>query len=215
MSRDVANDAAAGRRFAALALPSIPAVVHDGRSLPGVDLTGVAKLLGVEFNPAAALPADVLVERLRLVLGASMSLLRQFPRAHLADALPGRNRTCLALANHIVEIAAGFLSVADGRAFSAEVSAAEPDVELEPPPLGKRAQGIADALAASRLNPQRRVEAFFGQTTLHAVLERCAWHGAQHTRQLAALLEGLGIEPKRPLTAADLAGLPVPTDVWG
>ena len=214
MSRDVANDAAAGRRFAALALPSIPAVVRDGRSLPGVDLAGVAKLLGVAFDSAPALPADVLVERLRLVLGASMSLIQQFPRAHWADTVPGRNRTCLALANHIVEIAAGFLAVADGHAFSAAVSAAEPEVELEPLPLGERAQGIADALAASRLNPQRRVETFFGQTTLHAVLERCAWHGAQHTRQLAALLEGLGIQPERPLAAADLEGLPVPQDVW-
>lgn len=215
MSWDVANDAAARRRFAALGAVSIPAVVRAGRSLPGVDLAGVAALLGVAFDPPPALPADVLVGRLRLVLGASTSLIRQFPRAHWADTLPGRDRTCLALANHIVEIAAGFLAVAEGRAFSAEVSAAVPDVELEPLPLGERARGVADALAALRLNAERSVEAFFGQTTLHAVLERCTWHGAQHTRQLAALLDGLGIKPAHPLAAADLEGLPVPTDVWG
>lgn len=210
----MANDAAAARRFAGLVLPSIPAVVHEGRSLPGVDLAGVAKLLGVDFDAAPTLPADVLVERLRLVLGAAMALTRQFPRAHWADKLPGRDRTCLALANHIVEIAAGFLAVADGHAFSTEISAATPDVELAPQPLRERARRIADALAASRLTAERSVGAFFGQTTLHAVLERCTWHAAQHTRQLTALLEGLGIEPVRPLVAADLDGLPVPTKVW-
>jgi len=41
------------------------------------------------------------------------------------------------------------------------------------------------------------------------------WHSAQHTRQLAMMLESHGIVPDRPLTAADLAGLPVPDDVWG
>lgn len=215
VSWDVANDAEAARRFAALALPSIPAVVYGGRNLPGVDLAGVAALLGIEFDAAPALPADVLVERLRLVLGTAMATTRQFPRAHWDDKLPGRERTYLELANHVVEIAAGFLAVVDGHAFSADVSAAVPDVELEPLPLGERAQQVATALAKQTSRAERDVEAFFGQTTRHAVLERCTWHAAQHTRQLAALLEGLGIEPERSLTVADLDGLPVPTDVWG
>jgi hypothetical protein len=33
-------------------------------------------------------------------------------------------------------------------------------------------------------------------------------------RQLETLLEGLGIEPDRPLTAADLEGLPLPSEIW-
>ena len=143
-----------------------------------------------------------------------MGLTGQFPNARLADKLPKRDRTCLALANHIVEIATGLLKVADGDAFSAEISAAEPDVELEPLALRELAERISNALAMRQPMADRPAAAFFGETTFHAVLERCTWHAAQHTRQLAALLEGLGIEPGRPLAPQDLDGLPVPAGVW-
>ena len=56
---------------------------------------------------------------------------------------------------------------------------------------------------------------YYGDKCMHEVFERTAWHSAQHTRQLAMMLESHGIVPDRPLTAADLAGLPVPDDVWG
>lgn len=36
----------------------------------------------------------------------------------------------------------------------------------------------------------------------------------QHSRQLAAILEELGIEPKGAVTAPDLAGLRMPTGIW-
>ena len=39
---------------------------------------------------------------------------------------------------------------------------------------------------------------------------RATWHSAQHCRQLVAVLERMGIQPDRPLTKADLAGLPLP-----
>jgi hypothetical protein len=49
---------------------------------------------------------------------------------------------------------------------------------------------------------------------VHVVLERTVWHPAQHTRQLMLILESLGIAPERPLTPADLAGLPLPEKAW-
>ena len=50
---------------------------------------------------------------------------------------------------------------------------------------------------------------------MHDVLERTAYHSAQHTRQVAFMLESSGIVPKRALTKEDLSGLPVPDEVWG
>ncbi len=61
---------------------------------------------------------------------------------------------------------------------------------------------------------QRLVPTYYGQRTMHDVLERTAWHAAQHTRQVMLMLETYGIAPDGALTAEDLAGLPVPDEVW-
>lgn len=213
VSRDVANDGEARRRFEALAAPSLPVVATPGRWVPGVDLTQVAELLELPFEPAPALAPAVLIERLRLGLATAVSLAGQFPVANLGDRLPNRDRTTLALANHVVEIAAGYLQVEKGREFDVEVSTAIPRRELPPEALAERSRNLAAALR-SPADATRQVQTFFGATTLHAVLERTAWHVAQHTRQLAALLKGLGIAPVAELADEDLAGLPLPAELW-
>ena len=53
-----------------------------------------------------------------------------------------------------------------------------------------------------------------GEQTLHEFLERSVWHAAQHTRQLQLVVEKLGLTPDPPLTVAQLAGLPLPDNVW-
>jgi hypothetical protein len=58
------------------------------------------------------------------------------------------------------------------------------------------------------------VETYFGRKTIHVVLERTTWHSTQHTRQLGMVLRMLDIRPEDPLTPADLAGLPLPENVW-
>ena len=47
---------------------------------------------------------------------------------------------------------------------------------------------------------------YFGGTTRHEMLERTVWHSTQHIRQIAALLEQVGIAPDAPLTARDTDG---------
>ena len=58
------------------------------------------------------------------------------------------------------------------------------------------------------------VEPYFGKTTLHEMLERTVWHSAQHTRQVASLLEQAGVSPDRPLTPDDIRGLPLTETIW-
>ena len=56
---------------------------------------------------------------------------------------------------------------------------------------------------------------YYGEVSLHEVLERTGWHSGQHTRQIILLLrEKLGIDPDRPLEDADFAGLPMPKEIW-
>ena len=58
------------------------------------------------------------------------------------------------------------------------------------------------------------LQTYYGEQPLHHVMERCTWHSAQHARQMIAVLERLGVEPKGKLTAADYAGLPMPQGLW-
>ena len=58
-------------------------------------------------------------------------------------------------------------------------------------------------------------QVYYGEVTLHEVLERTGWHSGQHTRQIILMLrEKLGIEPDAPLTDDDFTGLPLPKNVW-
>ena len=54
----------------------------------------------------------------------------------------------------------------------------------------------------------------FGETSRHEMFERTVWHSAQHTRQIASLLEHAGIAPDRPLGPADICGLPLTDKIW-
>jgi hypothetical protein len=58
------------------------------------------------------------------------------------------------------------------------------------------------------------MDTYFGRHSMHVVLERTTWHPTQHTRQLMLILDTLNIEPDVRLTAADLAGLPLPDKAW-
>jgi hypothetical protein len=55
---------------------------------------------------------------------------------------------------------------------------------------------------------------YYGETIAHKVFERVTWHSAQHCRLLIAVLERIRIQPEGPLTASDLAGLPLPDRLW-
>ncbi|MDG2285714.1 MAG: hypothetical protein P8N43_09315, partial [Alphaproteobacteria bacterium] len=56
---------------------------------------------------------------------------------------------------------------------------------------------------------------YYGDVSLHEVLERTCWHSGQHTRQLMLVLsDALGIATDGPLSDEDFAGLPMPKQVW-
>ena len=75
---------------------------------------------------------------------------------------------------------------------------------------------------AEKLSPEqlyRKYEMVFAAGQRYArqfprVFERVTWHSAQHCRQMVAVLERMGIQPDGPLTASDLAGLPLPERLW-
>ncbi|HEX7053974.1 MAG TPA: DinB family protein [Burkholderiales bacterium] len=126
------------------------------------------------------------------------------------------------MSHHIFRIGEAFLeTAADGM----EYTAAAANV---PPEEGRFTSGeeIAGygASVARRIEQwwagcadkacKGRVKTFFGAQPVHMLLERSAWHSAQHARQLIAVLERFGIEPQGRLTTEDLSGLPLPERLW-
>ena len=189
----------------------MPIVARSGRFVAGIDLGLVSEFLDIPYDPEPALPVEELKLRLRHNLATATRLSGQIPSGNLTDKLPNRDRTLLSLANHIVHIAAGFVEMAAGRE---ETVRAGTGTELDRDALAQRSRAVEAELSVLVVDPSRRVSTYQGPFTMHGALERCTWHTAQHTRQLAMVLEGLRIEPDRPLGADDLAGLPVPEKVW-
>ena len=182
--------------------------------MPGVDLGQVAALVGVDHDPTPKLSPQALIERLRHALATSTRLTAQLPAAYLGDKLPNRDRTNLALANHVVEIAARYIDVEDGADFDHAASGAVPPTELGRDALAARSLAIQRRLGHRPGKYLAEVVTFFGPLSLHAVLERCTWHAVQHVRQQAMVLQDLGIAPAAPLGDEDFAGLPLPVSVW-
>ncbi|MBD3648297.1 MAG: NrdH-redoxin, partial [Pseudomonadales bacterium] len=91
--------------------------------------------------------------------------------------------------------------------------------ERDPNELNEFAAGIQQELQTWWQNPEDRdcdatVNTFYGPQSLHALLERCTWHSAQHVRQLMMMLDSLGVIPEARLDPEDLRGLPLPDNVW-
>ena len=144
------------------------------------------------------------------------------PDEHLVKELPNRPRSWLVLLHHIFQIPVAFLDMEDtGVALSYENMVAPPPEDMT------TSAAIADfgrsvrarfndwAVKTAGEDFSGQVPTYFGGTTRHEMLERTVWHSTQHVRQLAALLEEVGITPDNPVTASDTEGLPVPNGVWG
>lgn len=219
VSINVLEDKAGLEQLADVGIRGLPVVARGDEYVFGVDLSRVAQLVGLSYDAAPRLSAGVLVARYECVLDAAMRFVLQIPVERLGDKLPHRDRSYLALSNHLVQIAADYLEIAAGADFAGSLAASVPQVELEVGALVNKSRVAKDGLRewlqqTSETELQRTVTTYFGDQTLHQVLEHCVWHSAQHARQMMMVLELLEIAPRQPLTGDDLADLPMPTDVW-
>ncbi len=200
---------------------SVPIVARGDRFVFAQTIGDVIKFLGLEVRVQERLSPEELVTKLELVLPAAARYVRQIPPEWLDQPFRNRNRPIRVLAHHVFRIVEGFLeSMRDGRELTYD------RIMQEASPAIRTGEDIArygeEVLARFRnwwqANPDRAcqgmVDTYFGKHPLHVVLERTVWHPAQHARQLILILESLDIEPDGRLTAADLAGLPLPEKAW-
>jgi glutaredoxin len=220
-SINVHGNAAGMEELRKLGARSVPVVARGDRFVFAQAIGDVIKFLGLNVRQQERLSPEALMQKMDLVLTAAARYVRQIPAAELDKPFRNRNRPIRVLAHHVFRIVEGFLeSMQDGAELTYE------RIMQDAPPSIRTGEDIArygeGVLARAKQwwetysdhSCQRVMKTYFGEHPVHVVLERAAWHPAQHTRQLMLILETLGIRPDRPLSAADLAGLPLPEKAW-
>ncbi|HSN71346.1 MAG TPA: glutaredoxin family protein [Steroidobacteraceae bacterium] len=217
---NVRTEPRARAELEAIGARSIPVVARGTRFVYGQDLADVARFVGVP-PPRVALAPAVLVDRLAALLRAAVRYTRQLPSERLETLIPGRDdRAWIDLAYHPAMIVAGFLTAARGGVLEFEF------FERRPVGAQRTVEAVTTQLESAALDlttwwsqvdslaRPAEVATYYGRRSLDGVLERTAWHVAQHCRQLESLVAQTGSVPEGPLGPAELGGLPLPAGLW-
>jgi hypothetical protein len=120
------------------------------------------------------------------------------------------------LCYHVFRIGEAFLETWNGAEYSVKIADNEPpESMLSGDDVARYGAGVWHQYetwwsALEDRNLTRVLKTYYGDTVAHKVFERVTWHSAQHCRQLVSVLERMNVQPDGPLTAEDLAGLPLP-----
>jgi glutaredoxin len=220
-SINVHGNEGAMAELAKLGAKSVPVVARGDRFVFAQAIGDVIDFLGLKVKPQERLAPEALMQRLDLVLTAATRYIRQIPADQLQKPFRNRNRPIRALAFHVFRIVEGFLeSMQDGAELTYDrIMRDNAPASLTTDDLARYGEDVLERAKAwwaayPDKSCARPMPTYFGEHPVHVVLERTVWHPAQHTRQLMLILESLGIAPDRPLSAADLAGLPLPERAW-
>jgi hypothetical protein len=202
-------------------LRKVPVLAKGDKYAFGQMLEPFAKFAGLAVPGANRLSPEQLYKKYEMVFAAGQRYARQFPTERFRErVIPNRERVIRTLCYHVFRIGEAFLETWDGAEYSLKIADNEPpesmqtgdDVARYGASVWKRYETWWAGLEDRQLT--RVLKTYYGDTVAHQVFERVTWHSAQHCRQLVAVLERMGIQPDRPLTPQDLAGLPLPERLW-
>jgi hypothetical protein len=218
---DVLNDAG-GRELLQnkYGLRRVPVLAKGDQYALGQMIEPFAKLAGIDLGKTEQLTPEQLYRKYELIFAAAQRFARQFPGDKLSErVIPNRPRLIRTLCYHVFRIGEAFLESWDGAEYSQGIADNEPPATMTGDDIARYGESVWKRYEAWwRDLDDRKLEkvlkTYYGDTVAHRVFERCTWHSAQHCRQLVAVLERMGIQADRPLTPADLAGLPLPERLW-
>jgi len=203
-----------------LGVPRPPAVAVGDRVVHGWNPEEYARLVGVDYAAASKLPPRALGARLDAILAAAQDIIRILPADRMSWKPPERDRSIGDLAFHVFRVGGSFADAMDLGAlpetwFGERTPADLPDGEA----LARYGALVRGRLAgwlegAANSEFDRIIKCYYGPQGAHEFLERTTWHAAQHLRQIYWFLDRMGVQPDSPLGEPDLAGLPIPQDVW-
>jgi len=194
---------------------SVPVVSHGDRFVYAQSLDDVARFLGLLALPAPLLPAITLPRIARFLEIAQLEA-ATLPTTLLELRWPGREDRAVAdLAWHVPMIAEATLAALQGGLLDYAWFERQPAGEQRSPVLvAAQAKITAQRWAALAMRNAETLpvtlNTYYGEQPLAAVLERTAWHMAQHLRQLQGWLLAQGHEPIAALQPEDTADLPMP-----
>jgi glutaredoxin len=216
-SIDVGNRPGAMDELRELGVRTVPVVARGRDYVFAQALEDVSKFIGRDFR-VTRLPPEILMRKWLNVLAAARRHALQIPPDRLGErATPGRDRTIHDLAYHVYQVPESFLEcVENGAEDLTAIYNAPPPPNAQIAAYGKEIHDRLEAWWSSLRDKscKQSVKTYYGDRPLHELLERCAWHSAQHARQIVSVLEGFGIRAEPPLTAEDYAGLPMPKGLW-
>lgn len=221
-SINVIEDEKGFKELEALGVRLVPIVARGADWANGAVFRDVARVAGFQWQGHKMLSPDQMLDRLNGILGGAQRFARQIPEDQLDTLLPGRPRSYRQLAYHIFQIPDVFLNRVEHDApytYEALISRLPAEMQTKDDLLNYGA-GVLERLnnwwdsAGREIDFAQPGKVYYGDVTLHEVLERTCWHSGQHTRQLMLTLEKLGIAPDAPLTDKDFDGLPMPNNVW-
>jgi len=216
---DVHNDPDGLAQLHALGARSVPVVSLGDRYTFCQNMGDVVKFLDLKTTLMDPLPPEQLVARLDVVLTAAARYLRQFTDQQSKQFFRDRKRTPEGLAFHVFRVAEMGIQATQQIPLQSEGFKDEPSADWGREDIARWGEDVRQRLLAWwQQEPDKTlrypVTTYYGRRPMHEVLERTAWHAAQHTRQIMLILETHGVAPDRPLTSQDLAGLPLPDQVW-
>jgi glutaredoxin len=200
---------------------SVPIVARGDEFVFAQSLADVVRFLDLKVRLHEALSPEALIGKIDLVLSAAMRYVRQIPPDWLDKPFRNRARPIRILCHHVFRIPEAFVEAAVGqRELTYELIMQEPGPAIRTgDDLAEYGAGVLRRVkawwaASEDRSGQAPFDTYFGRRSMQEVLERTAWHSAQHARQLMLILDTLGIEPDGRLTPADVAGLPLPEKAW-
>jgi len=218
-SVNVRSDTGAMEELSRLGVRTVPVVARGYEYVLAQDVDELARFVGIEVRRERLAP-DELAARLQALLAAAETLVAAMPRERFAEKLPQRERTWLDLGFHTSMVVQGLITAGTGGELAYEIYERRAPAswsDAQPAVAFSRAtqQALDSWWTRARRNPGLRVRTYFGEVPLAALLERSAWHVAQHCRQLDHLVHDVaGVAFATRLPAELLDGLPLPEAVW-
>ncbi len=200
-----------------------PVIAQGDKFVFAQNLRDVAKFLGLPAPNYQPLTPAQLVRKWVLVLRTAQRFMRQVPKERMNERMIyNRDRSIQLVGHHIFRLGEAFLETTIDGAEYHKLLASIPPLDGECTTGGEIASYGETVIARLQQwwdglddkSCQRKVSTYYGMQPIHLLFERSTWHSAQHTRQMAVVLERFGIAPDGPFTAADLAGLPLPEGLW-